>query len=57
MSELLILKVFLRALLVMLISVIFVIVFVHYVIATLVVLAISWFALMVQLDPPAEWDN
>lgn len=57
MSKILMLKIILKALVAAMLIIAFVIVFLRYPLVTLSVLAVSWFILMLHLDPPAHWDN
>jgi len=57
MTQELALKAFLRAFMVTLVIIVFMVVLWHYTLITLSALVIAWLALMVQLDPPAYWDR
>ena len=50
-------KIYLRALLVVVLVGAFVIIFLHFPLLTSCILLVSWFILMLQLDPPAHWDR
>ncbi|MCO5948027.1 hypothetical protein [Mucilaginibacter flavidus] len=57
MSKILMLKIFLRALMVVVFIVAFVVIFLQCPLLTLSALCLSWFVLMFQLDPPSQWGN
>ena len=57
MTQELALKAFLRAFMVTLVIIVFMVVLWHYTLITLSALVIAWLSLMVQLDPPAYWDR
>ena len=57
MTETLMLKAFFRAGLASFLIIIFIAVLWHHPLLTLGFLAIAWFGLMLQLDPPEEWDR
>jgi uncharacterized membrane protein len=56
MTQILMLKAFMRAFILTLLAVVFIVVLWHYTLITITLLAISWFSLMLQLDPPEHWD-
>jgi len=57
MNQILMLKTFLRAVVVTVLFVLFTLVFLQHTLITLCVLIAFWFILMLQLDPPADWDK
>lgn len=57
MTQILMLRAFVRALILTCLVAVFVLVLWHYTLVTLTLLATAWFALMLHLDPPARWDD
>gem|GEM_PF-5900700 len=51
------LKVFFRALLAAAFVIAFTLILLHYTLLTLAILIVSWFILMLHIDPPSNWDK
>jgi len=57
MGKMIMLKVFFRALLAAAFVIAFTLILLHYTLLTLAILIVSWFILMLHIDPPSNWDK
>jgi hypothetical protein len=57
MKEILMLKIFLRTLMTLALLVLFMLILFQYKLIVIVVVFVLWFALMIYLDPPKDWDK